>query len=225
MTLRRSIMKRELVHAVTAIVTLSISFAIGVFISPIGFSLDMMGHGKMLNGGGGFFIQRYTSTYWIKLWFSSGKYQSPEKANEDFASNARSAVKVIDCGPKYNRHGDKIGQRAVALMLNPETNEQYASVFWTDGPFLRSIDSWSMTHVLQFERYRAPRGCWIRRSDRFETSPQLGSACLVFSGFNAVLEILVVWSSHSRGAKRTLQGTPLFHPRCRRSCSLPDDRI
>jgi hypothetical protein len=143
-----------LVYAGTAIVTFLFTFAFGVLISPIGFSLEGMGHGKVIDGGGGFFCHRYTSTYFINLWFSGAGYPSPEKANEVFANAVGSAVKVIERGPRYDQHGRVVGQRAVAILLDTENNEQYSSVFWTDGKVLFSISSRSMTHVLQFERHR-----------------------------------------------------------------------
>ncbi len=154
MTSRRVVTQRVLVHASTAIVTFLFSFALGVLISPIGFSIDCMAHGTVKDGGGFFGSHRYTSTYFIKVWFSRVHYRSPEKANEVFAVEVGSADKVIDRGPKYNRDGSLVGQRAVAILLDAENNEQYSSVFWTDGQTLFSIDSRSMTHVLQFERYR-----------------------------------------------------------------------
>ena len=42
----------------------------------------------------------------------------------------------------------------MAILLDAESNEEFASVFWTDGRFLFSADSSSLTHVLQFEQYR-----------------------------------------------------------------------
>jgi len=151
---RSVVAQRVLVNASTAIVTLLFSFALGVLISPIGFSLDGIGHGMVKDGGGFLGIECYTSTDFIKLWFFRAHYRSPEKANEAFAVQVGSAVKVIERGPKYNRDGSLGGQRAVAIVLDTENNEQYASVLWTDGQTLFSIHSPSMSHVLQFERYR-----------------------------------------------------------------------
>lgn len=128
--------KRLLVHVSTAVVGFLLSFALGVLISPIRFSLEAMGRGKMLDGDGFFGIQSYTSTYFVKLSFSSVPYRSPEQANEVFTAIVKSAVRVVDRGPRYNRQGSKVGERAVAILLDPESNEQFASVFWTDGRFL-----------------------------------------------------------------------------------------
>jgi hypothetical protein len=154
MTLRPRSLKRFFVDISSAVVAFLLSLVLGVFISPIKFHLEGMGRGKLWDGGGYFGIQSYTSTYFIKLSFFSGQYPSPEKANEAFAETVMSAVKIIDLGHKYNRHGNKVGERAVAILLDPESNEQYASVFWTDGRILCSVDSSSLTHVLQFEKYR-----------------------------------------------------------------------
>lgn len=154
MSLRPAALKRPLIRVFTALAAFLLSFALGLGMSPIGFRLDGMGHGKVLDGDGFFGIQSYTSTYFIKLWFYQARYRSPEKANEVFTNFVTSAIRVVDRQPKYNRQGVKVGERAVAVLLNPETNEQFASVFWTDGPTLFSIDSSSMIHVLQFEQYR-----------------------------------------------------------------------
>ena len=154
MTLLRHALKRLFVQVSTAVITLVLSFALGVFISPIRFRLDGMACGKVRDGGGLFGIENYTSTYFIKLSFSRSQYRSTENANEVFAAIVKSAVKIIDTRPKYNLHGRQVGERAVAILLDPESNSQYASVFWTDGRVLFSVDSSSLTHVLQFEQYR-----------------------------------------------------------------------
>ena len=176
---RRGLARRVLVYASTAIGTFLFSFAFGVLISPIGFSIDCMAHGKVIDGGGNYFVHRYTSNYFINVWFSGGGYRSPEKANEVFDKEIGSAVKVIERGPKYDRHGSVIGQRAVAIVLDTENNEQY-SVFWTDGKILFSIHSRSMIHVLQFERYRTSDG-----QNRFSSERVLSMSTPYAFGFSA----------------------------------------
>lgn len=150
MALLRHARKCLLVHLPTFL----LSFALGVFISPIRFSLDAMGRGKVLDGDDFFGVQSYTSTYFTKLSFSSVPFRSPEKANEAFTAIVKPAVRIIDRGPKYDRHGSKVGERAVAILRDPETHKEFVSVLWTNGRFLFSIDSPSLTHVLQFEQQR-----------------------------------------------------------------------
>src|SRR5687767_7797434 len=156
MTSRRAVARRVLVYVSKAIVALLSTFVLGVLISPIGFYLESRACGRATDGGGGFYIHRYRSTYFINVWFSSSQFHSPEKANEWLAKDVKSVVKVIEAGPRYDREGRLIGQRAVLILLDPVDNKQYAAVFWTDGRLLFAIVSSSMTHVMQFERYRAP---------------------------------------------------------------------
>jgi hypothetical protein len=154
MTFRRARARRVFVYACRSTVAFLCSFLVGVVVSPIGFSIDGIGHGTVTDGGGSFFFHSYTSTYFFQVWFSCSGYQSAAKANEVFAEGVRAAVKVIEIGPKHNRDGRLIGQRAVAVLLTTDPNQQYASVFWTDGRLLCSIDSRSGIHAIQFERYR-----------------------------------------------------------------------
>lgn len=154
MTLFPHALKRIFVHLSTGVGTLLLTFAIGVLISPIGFSIDGWACGRVPDGGGFFGFTSYTSTYFIKLSFSRSQFRSPEKANEMFAAAVNEAVRIIDRGPKYDRQGNKVGERTVAILRDPERNTEYASVFWTNGRFLFFVNSRSLTHVLQFEKYR-----------------------------------------------------------------------
>lgn len=156
MTSRRAIARRVLVYASKAIVALLSTFALGVLISPIGFYLNSMARGRVKDESGFFSVHHYTSTYFINVWFSSSQFHSPERANEVLAEDLKSVVKVIEIGPKHNREGRLVGQRAVAIVLDRLTNKYCAAVFWTDGRYLFAIASSSATHVMQFERYRAP---------------------------------------------------------------------
>jgi hypothetical protein len=44
-------------------------------------------------------------------------YVSPEKANEVFEQELRTAVRVVDHKPKLNENGISVGQRAVAMFF------------------------------------------------------------------------------------------------------------
>jgi hypothetical protein len=50
----------------------------------------------------------------------------------------------------YNK--DNIGQRAVAVFFDANTNQYYVEVFWTDDRLLASILSSSYLHVIEFEK-------------------------------------------------------------------------
>ena len=131
-----------------------LSFVLGVGISPIRFHLEGWGCGKVQDGVGYFGIESYRSTYFTKLWFAKSSYHSTEKANEVFTAIVNSSNTIVDKGLKYDQQGVKVGERAVAVMLDSERNEKFAVVSWTHGPNLYSVGSCSMAHVLQFEKYR-----------------------------------------------------------------------
>ena len=154
MTSRRAVARRVLVYVSKAIVALLSTFVLGVLTSPIGFRLESVSR-RVTDENDLFSVRHYTSTYFINLWFYSSHFHSSERANEVLAEQLKSVVKVIEMGPKYNRKGRLIGQRAVVILLEPLTNKHCAAVLWTDGPILFAIASSSATHVMQFERYRA----------------------------------------------------------------------
>jgi hypothetical protein len=141
-------MKRLLLHFLFALLT----FILGVAISPISFRTDLIAHGYVPDGGGGFSVTRHTSSYFVKLWFSHAGYPSAEKAEEVFQSRVSEAVRIIERTPKLDKEGRKVGERVVAIFFSQEHNEQYAAVFWTDKTILRSVYSSSLMHVLDFEK-------------------------------------------------------------------------
>jgi len=129
-----------------------LAFVIGVAISPIRFYAEGMGCGRVIDGGGGFSITSYTSSYFVRLSFAHSGYVSTEKANQVFGQHLGEAVRVVEHTPKFNKAGTLVGQRAVAVFFDAETNQYYAAAFWTDGRFLHSIHSSSYLHVIEFEK-------------------------------------------------------------------------
>jgi hypothetical protein len=106
--------------------------------------------GRVIDGGGGFSITSFRSTYFVKLYFAHSAFVSTEKANQVFRQRLAEAVLVVDHTPKFNK--DTIGQRAVAVFFDTGTNQYYAGIFWTDGRFLHFISSSSYFHVIEFEK-------------------------------------------------------------------------
>lgn len=129
-----------------------VAFAISVALTPIGFHVEGWGCGRVIDGGGGFSSTAFTSSYSVRLSFAHFGYSSKEKANEVFDQHVREAIQVIETTPKLNDHGAVGGRRAVTISFNPELNQHFAAVFWTEGSTLHSIDSPSLLHVLEFEK-------------------------------------------------------------------------
>ena len=131
------------------------AFLLGVLVSPIHFQVEGSGRGRTLDGGGGFSVTSYRSSYFIQLAFAHYGYATPEKANAVFNEHLTEAVQVIDVGPKLDQQGKIVGRRAVVISLDQNKDKQVAVVFWTEGKFLHAINSTSLTHVLEFERQTA----------------------------------------------------------------------
>jgi len=129
-----------------------LTFVLGVAISPIRFYVEGWGCGKVADGGGGYGITSYSSSYFVKLWSASGAYVSPEKADAVFNERLSQAVTVIETGPKVNKNGAVIGRRAMAIFYSPQLRQNYTEIFWTDGRILHYIGSTSTMHVKDFER-------------------------------------------------------------------------
>ena len=131
-----------------------LAFIIGLAISPPRFYMESIACGRVNDGGGGFSIENYRSTYGVRVSFALSTYVSTQKANQVFNHRLAEAVRVIEQTPKMNK--DNIGQRAVAVFFDANTNEYYVEVFWTDDRFLASIDSSSYLHVIEFEKQNYP---------------------------------------------------------------------
>ena len=131
-----------------------LTFTLSVAVSPIRFYVEGMGCGKVIDGGGGFSVTSYRSSYFIKLLLAHEGYISPEKANEVFDERLSTAVRIIEVGPKINGEGVVVGRRAVALFFAPEASCYYTEILWTDGRFLHYIVSTSALHAKEFEKYQ-----------------------------------------------------------------------
>ena len=129
-----------------------VAFVVGVVISPIHFSGQSVACGKLMDGGGGFSITSYRSSYFIKVYFSHGAYESPEKAEAVFDEAVKKASRVIDVTSKLDKDGVLVSRRALVVSVEPETKRYYANVFWTNGRMVHSIDSFSYLHVIEFEK-------------------------------------------------------------------------
>jgi hypothetical protein len=129
-----------------------LAFVVGVAVTPIRFQAEGTGCGRDIDGGGGFSATAYTSSYSVRLSFAHHSYSSKEKANEVFDHYVSEAVRVVETTPNLNKRGVPVGRRAVTISHNPETNQTYAAVFWTDGRALHFIGSPSLLHVIEFEK-------------------------------------------------------------------------
>jgi hypothetical protein len=129
-----------------------LTFGLGVALSPIHFYVEGMGCGKVADGGGGFGITSYSSSYFVKLWFVESAYASPEKADAVFNQTLSQAINVVELGPKINQKAVVVGRRAMVILYSPQLSNNYTEIIWTDGRFLHYIGSTSTMHVKEFEK-------------------------------------------------------------------------
>jgi len=122
------------------------TFVIGVAISPIRFSAEMIACGPRSSATG------YRSSYFVQTTKSYVTYESEAEASDAFNKQLSEAGTVYDTSPKVNRDGLLIEQRAVALFHNQDRNEDYFVSFWRDGRTLLAISSRSYIHVKEFEK-------------------------------------------------------------------------
>lgn len=129
-----------------------VAFALSVAITPIRFEVEGWACGRMIDSGGGFSSTAHSSSYSVRLSFAHFNFISKEKANEAFDKHIREAVRVIETTPKLNEQGVLVGRRAVTISFDPELKQHFASVSWTDGRSIYSINSPSLLHVIEFEK-------------------------------------------------------------------------
>ena len=128
-----------------------LAFVIGIVISPIHFFVRGWGCGKVLDGGGGFSVTSYRSSYFVNVTFAHEGYVSADKANQVFADRLKELAKIVDVTPKTDAGGKIVGRRAAGTFVDEKGITQ-ASVFWTDGKMLHSIYSTSWLHATALEK-------------------------------------------------------------------------
>ena len=128
-----------------------LAFVVGVAISPIRFGVEGWGCGKVLDGGGGFSVTSYRSSYFVPAAFAHETYVSADKANQVFAQRLKEMAKIAEVTAKTNEQGAIVGRRAVGMFFDDQ-GVANATVFWTDGKMLHSISSTSWLHAVELER-------------------------------------------------------------------------
>jgi hypothetical protein len=136
------------------------TFLLGVCLSNIFivFRLVAMGHGP-----GPRAVYGYQSVFdrW-QVGTDGKKYDSPSMAVEELNKYAANAIKIVNRGSLFDQSGRKTGERLVAIVRFPHSNEPMAAVIWTEGPLLNFIVSHSLTHALRFESAQnSPE--WLRK--------------------------------------------------------------
>lgn len=81
-------------------------------------------------------------------------FDSPARASEELQKKLKKAVDVIEQGPKLNAAGQRVGERAVAVVASDLT-EGYLDqtvVMWTENSEFHTIKAPSLQYILEFEK-------------------------------------------------------------------------
>lgn len=114
---------------------------------------------KDLQGGRGktpdgisFSYHLYKSSDGVGVTTIVESHSSPASAQKALRNKLRTAIKIIERGPRIEDQAEEKGGRAVFSFAVPGSHKKQAAVIWTDGQQLYRIESRSLKHALAFEK-------------------------------------------------------------------------
>jgi hypothetical protein len=99
-------------------------------------------------------ISDFESSDGVRLSLQTKTYKSRKASAVALGRLKRKAVRVIEDGPKADKQGRTVGERALLETKSEDQKVTGAELAWSDGPTLRILYSPSLRHVLLFERQR-----------------------------------------------------------------------
>jgi len=103
--------------------------------------------------GAPFSFQAYKSPDGVPISTRLERRDSPARAEKELLRNIESAVEVLERGPKLDEGGRQIGKRVVLTTNQEGLTKLQTTVLWTDGSQLHFIESPSLQHALEFEKW------------------------------------------------------------------------
>ncbi|MFN2533006.1 MAG: hypothetical protein ABR555_17105 [Pyrinomonadaceae bacterium] len=120
-------------------------------IQPLEFKDFQGGRGKTADGIP-FSYHLYKSSDGVGVTTTVENHRSPASAQKALQRKIRTAIKMIERGPKLKNKAERIGERAVLTFALPDFHKEQAAVLWTNGQRLYYIESLSLKHALEFEK-------------------------------------------------------------------------
>jgi hypothetical protein len=93
----------------------------------------------------------YRNAHGTQVSTTRGKFKSPKAAQREWSLSLKRAKRIVERRPLQSASGNHVGQRAVALFHDPNTETEYFAVLWTDGPEYYWISSASLPLALYIE--------------------------------------------------------------------------
>jgi hypothetical protein len=85
---------------------------------------------------------------------SLAPFSSPSRAKRGLWERLKYATSIIERGAKYDNKGRKMEERVLAFFHSKEEGKKVVILLWTENNDMYEIQSYSMSHVLEFERTR-----------------------------------------------------------------------
>jgi hypothetical protein len=106
--------------------------------------------------GGGYYayISGYEAPDGVMISESLAPFSSPSKAKRELRERLKYATSIIERGAKYDNKGRKMGVRVMAFFDSMEEGKKVAILLWTENDKMYEIESFSISHILDFERTR-----------------------------------------------------------------------
>ncbi|MEJ7860896.1 MAG: hypothetical protein WKF90_04580 [Pyrinomonadaceae bacterium] len=79
--------------------------------------------------------------------------KSPAQANKELIRKIKEAVEVIERMPKLDEDGRQVGERALFTFKQEASTNLRTTVVWTVGSQIYFIESYSLQHALEFEKW------------------------------------------------------------------------
>ena len=113
---------------------------------------DLQGGRAKTPEGVPFSYHLYKSSDGIAVTTIIENHSSPASAQRALRNKLRTAIKIIERGPRTETQAEEKGERAVFSFAAPVSRKIQAAVIWTDGQQLYRIESLSLKHALAFEK-------------------------------------------------------------------------
>lgn len=101
-------------------------------------------------------VSNYETTDGMPLQQIIQRYRSPSDPGQEMQRIIARAASVVERGPKRDREGRRIGERAVLMLGASTPGQAQMAVVWTEGSALYLLQSSSLRHVLAFEKQVYP---------------------------------------------------------------------
>src|SRR6266404_5413105 len=113
---------------------------------------DEQGGNGLIEGRIPFSFHDYKSSDGIALSIFTEKRVSFRDARKAMQAEISKAARIVTRGSKWNRRGQRMGERAVLIRRTKDSYQGEAVIIWTEGRNLHRIESPSLTHALLFEK-------------------------------------------------------------------------